>query len=293
MQPATTSQQALSNLQSFQSSMKNPTDILTQQQQQAGVPAQQQQVSGLRQAITNTTNLLNQIPSGVMGRTQGSLVTGAQANRIAQNESAPVYANLQKENQDYSGAQSDYDRLVQQAQTAANAEIGGQQQQLGNLQSIYSNLFGSEQAKAAQNLEQQKLAEQIREANMSRASNNSLAALLAGGGQNPTPTGSSPSTDPIQQSAYNDVFTRVNGTNDQLPQSNQQLISDYLATKRSADFGNPRDKAKLAIYTQLRPDLFASPSLNYLGAQDNKTNVPAQIGQRLAQSLNPLSMFGL
>lgn len=86
-----------------------------------------------------------------------------------------------------------------------------------------------------------------------------------GGGQSPAPK-----TDPLQQIAYNDVATRVG------QQSDQALISDFLATQKSANYGNPKDKLKLQIYQQLRPDLFATPSANYLGRLSNPQSAPKQ-----------------
>lgn len=154
---ATTSGQALTNLQNFQSQMKSPTDILTQQQQQLGIPGQQQQVSGLRQAITNTTNLLNQVAPSVYGRTQNSLVTNAQAGRQIQNEQAPISTELQNQGQQYSGAQSDLDRALQQAAQMSSLQVSGNQQSLDNLKSIYGSLYQQEQDAAAHELQQQQL----------------------------------------------------------------------------------------------------------------------------------------
>jgi hypothetical protein len=159
MQP-TTSAQALQQLESAQSSAQNPADILSSQEQSLGVPQAQQQVSGLRQAITNTTNLLNQVAPSVYGRTANSLVTTAQAGRQIANEQAPISTNLNKEQTDYSGASSDLTNLLSQASTRAGLQETGQENKIANLKDIYNALYGQESDAA-------KMAEQKYEANLS------------------------------------------------------------------------------------------------------------------------------
>lgn len=179
---ATTSAQALQNLQSFQGSMKNPADILTGQEQSLGVPQAQQQVSGLQQAIQNTTNLLNNVSPSVYGRTQDSLETDAQANREIQNESAPIQTTLGKQNTDLGNDQTNLQSLLGQAGTLAGLSAQGQTAQEGYLEDIYKNLYGQEQDQAAQAFQQQQLAEQEREANQKSSSSSGggldLSSLL-------------------------------------------------------------------------------------------------------------------
>lgn len=181
MQPKN-SAQALKQLQGYQAKMQNPQDILQSRQAALGIPQAQQNVSGLRQAITNTTNLLNQVPDSVRGRTGGSLVTAAQAGRQIQNEQAPVAQQLQSRGQEYGEAQEGYGMLSGQAEREANAQITGDQQRLGNLQSIYEALFGREQAKEAAKLEREKLAEARRAAKAASAGYGFGGGLGGGGG---------------------------------------------------------------------------------------------------------------
>src|SRR3990167_4690045 len=105
LQPKT-ADTALTDVQSYQTGMKQPGAILQEREQALGVPQAQQQVSGLRQAITNTTNLLNQIAPSVQGRTATSQVTAAQANRQIANEQAPVQENLARSEEHTSELQS-------------------------------------------------------------------------------------------------------------------------------------------------------------------------------------------
>ena len=180
---ATNSSQALSNLQSFQSGMQSPEAQLQKAQQDLGVTAAQQQVSGLQQAINNTTNLLNNVAPSVMGRTGNSLVTSAQANAQIANEQAPIETQLNKENQDYGVANTDYANREQQAENIANAEQTSQNNQLGYLQNIYQALYGQEQ-NAAQQAEQKRqfdaqLEESKREANLNYSLQHGAAPTLA------------------------------------------------------------------------------------------------------------------
>lgn len=72
-----------------------------------------------------------------------------------------------------------------------------------------------------------------------------LGGLSTGGGSKP-----SAKTNPLQQVAYDDVYTRVQQQND------DQIKSDYVATLQSAKYGNQKDLYKLQIYRKLRPDIF-------------------------------------
>lgn len=159
----TTSAQALGNVENFTKSMQSPDQIYGQESQSLGVPGAQQQVSGLRQAITNTTNLLNNVAPSVMGRTQNSLVTAAQAGRQIQNEQAPIQQKLAGLNTSESNAASDLSSLLSRASELSNLKVQGQNDKLTGLKNIYDALFGKEQAAASQKLEAQKLAEQARE----------------------------------------------------------------------------------------------------------------------------------
>lgn len=170
MPPATSSASALQNLQTAQSQQQTPDQIYSGVSQSLGLPAAQQQVSGLRQAITNTTNLLNNVAPSVYGRTQDSLVTSAQAGRQIQNESAPIQQTLSGQNTSLTNDQSDLGNLLSQATTQAQLKQQGQSDSLTNLENIYKDLYGQEQDSQAEADKQAALQEQIRESNLSSAS---------------------------------------------------------------------------------------------------------------------------
>lgn len=102
---------------------------------------------------------------------------------------------------------------------------------------------------------------QLAEQRAARAASNALSPSFGGGSSSPAIA--KPNTDPLQQDAYNDVYTRVT------KMTPAQVKSDYAATAKSAGFGNLRDKFKLEFYHALRPDLFktASPNVFANGSQ--------------------------
>lgn len=225
---ASNSTEAMANLQNFSGSMPSPSQDYMTAASSLGVPQQQQQVSGLRRAITNTTNLLNNVPGSVMGRTANSLVTSAQANRQILNESAPIESTLKQQSADAANAQDTLKNLLGEAGQQATLTEQGNANKLASLKAIYDSLFGKEQAAANAQLEQQKLdlAKQGQQSN-----SDYLNALLGGAG------GSTPSTPGLPQGmsqrsggGYNfnfgnnpvsaATFAKLNGTN----------ISDLLYT---------------------------------------------------------------
>lgn len=180
----TTSQQALTQLQGAQQAQQTPQQLTDAANTQFGVNGAQQQVTGLRSAIQNTTNLLNQVAPGVMGRTGNSLVTSAQANRIIQNEQAPISATLGKQTTDYTNAENDYKDLLGKAESSAQLNAAGQQQKMSYLQQLYSDLYGQEQDAA-------KSAEAQREFNVQASQKSS------GGGGGSSKSSSSSSNAPL------------------------------------------------------------------------------------------------
>lgn len=143
--PITTSAGALSALQSAQGSQQSGTALLSGQEAALGVPQEQQQVSGLRTAITNTTNLLNNVAPSVYGRTQNSLETSAQAGAEINNEQAPISQELSTQNTNLTNQESDLSANESKATANANLEETDQQNQLSYLDNLYQNLYGSEQ----------------------------------------------------------------------------------------------------------------------------------------------------
>lgn len=265
MQPAapsaTTSAQALQNLQSYQGQEQSPDQLLNTANTSLGVPQAQQQVTGLRQAINNTTTLLNGIPSSIQGRTGNSLVTSAQANAQIGNAEAPVNTQLNKENSDYSDANTTYEQLEQQAQAQANADLQGQTGQESYLQNIYNDLYGQEQNAAAAKFAQQQLAEQEREANLSAssasgASSPSLGSLLGElGSSSSTPAGNLTGGQSVQ--AADAAVRSLIDTNNA-----GTIVNTIDAIQKSAGYGNTYDQAKLQLLEKYMPGWFTNNQVN-------------------------------
>lgn len=226
MNPAN-SGQALQQLEAFQGSEKAPQDILSGQEQSLGIPAAQQQVSGLRQAITNTTNLLNQVAPGVYGRTANSLVTTAQAGRQIQNESAPIQTKLSGLNTAEGNASNDLNTNLSRAANLASLEQSGQSTKESGLMDIYKALYGQEQDTAAKQADAAKQAEAVREFNVSQANSKS------GGSGGLTGAQSLAQTEKAQQQAVVQKITQnlkqVAGRDGYVsPQSYASAASDFV-----------------------------------------------------------------
>lgn len=251
MQPqATTSAQALSQLQSAEQSSQDPNAILQAQNQQFGVNTQQQTVQGLQGALNNTTKLLQQVAPSVMGRTADSLVTNAQASKQVQNEQAPITTNLNNENTQYNQANQLLSTDQQQAQTAASGIYSGQQDKLSYLQNVYNNLFTSEQDAQAEQDKQAALAEQAREANLAYPS---LGGSDSSGAASPT-------TGPLTGGKTSAQAQADVGS--VLKSGIPNFLSWYSAVSKSAGYGNTYDQAKLQLLEAAAPGLFSNGQLN-------------------------------
>lgn len=196
------SQTALANYTSAANSQQSPDQIYQDTSNSLGVGAAQSQVSGLRAAITNTTNLLNNVAPSVYGRTQSSLVTSAQAGRQIENESAPIQSTLSKQGTDLSNDQSNLSGLLSQASTIAGLKQQGQSDKLTNLEDIYKALYGQEQDKQAEADKQAAAAEQVREANLSSSSS-------SGGGGSGSSSSGKLSTQDYAKSMSAQLSTKV------------------------------------------------------------------------------------
>lgn len=140
-----TSQDALNQLQQYRSSMRSQGDLLNEQNKQLGVDAAQQQVTGLRGAINNTTKMLQRVAPSIMGRTAHSLVNSAQATGQIANAQRPISQQLSEQGTQFSNANDEYNRLTGRASDMANSMYGDQQNQLSYMQNLYNSLYGREQ----------------------------------------------------------------------------------------------------------------------------------------------------
>lgn len=119
-------------------------------------------------------------------------------------------------------------------------------------------IYQTEQSAAEQRRQFEATLAYNRQKDAADRSANSYAPTYGGSAN---PSGSvAPTTDPIQQDAFNDVATRV------AKMSPAQIKADYAATAKSAGFGNIRDKYKLEFYAHMAPQIFGGKvSANALG----------------------------
>jgi len=172
----TTSADALSQLQGFQSSRKKPQDVLKESQTRLGIPSVQQRQVGLRSAIGNTENLIRGVDPSVTGRTSGSLVTEAQKQRLVSLERQPLDETFRTQSQALQGEETNLANLERNALTEAQLAMSADDQQQNNLQGIYSMLY---QREADERARQEREAEARRQA---QAQAQYLQSLLGGNG---------------------------------------------------------------------------------------------------------------
>lgn len=279
---AANSQQALSELQNAQAASQDPNTILANQRQQLGVDAAQQSVTGLRGAINNTTKMLQQVAPGVMGRTGNSLVTSAQANRIIQNEQAPISQNLENQGREYNQAGEDLNQLQQRAQEAASGLYQGQQDKLSYAQNLYNTLYKQEQdAQAARQAEADRQ-EQIRQFNENLALSKAAAARAGAGGNSFVLGGSAskPSAAPTAAASPSSQDLAYQSVQNFLKQGKAAAESDYQATLKSANYGNALDKLKVQLYNQQGIGV-SKPSAPYVPAPGSSSSKVGIGGQAL------------
>lgn len=178
---------ALSALNSFQPTSSE--DLMTQAQTKYGIPDLSNRVKALTGITNNLTNSISAVDPSVTGRTAGSLVTEGQRSALVNRERQPLLTDLSSNNQSLDTARGDLNTNQSFADKLASALASDQTDKYTRLKNQYDISKAAEDQKAAQQLEQQKLAEQAREANLSASSssaNNSYLASLLGGGAGST-----------------------------------------------------------------------------------------------------------
>ncbi len=252
MQP-TSSQEALAQLQAQQGQSQNPNQILQYQQQQLGVPAAQETLTGLRGAINNTTKLLKQVAPSVMGRAANSLVTQAQATRQIQNERAPLTETLGEQGGQYNEANLNLNELSKRAGESASGIYTGQQDKLSYLQNLYNTLYGREQDEINRAEDTRRFNEQQATARRGSGGGGSSFNLSDEAANSTTQGGAD---NPIKAKAVADVDSLLErkGTKD--------FYDEVRAIAQSAGYGNTYDQAKLELLQTKQPGLFKNGQLD-------------------------------
>lgn len=222
MQPARTLSQIISEIGPAYSSQQKLI-----RQQQAAIPGQiKAEEAGL---AAKQTQAFGDILNGARQRGLGfSGLPLAEQARYTATDYLPALARLRQSGREQATS-------LEQALLG----IGERQQNAALAQRQYE-----QQRYDTYQQQQRALAESRRQA----AAANTFSPSLGIGASGSTTT----ATNPIKQAAYNDVFTRIQ------QYTPAQLISDYNATKLSANYGNEKDKQKLLFYAQLLPSLFGA-----------------------------------
>jgi hypothetical protein len=239
------SRQAQQELQTFQQNRKSAGDYYSQYQNELGVGSAQQRANDMRQLIRNTETALKGVDESVSGRTQGSLVSEPQRQRLANMERQPLAEQLGGLQGGYSDEMQNYRDLLGQAGTKANLAYQSDADRLNALEGNYNRLFAQESAAEERRRWETELAEQRRQADSSasaKAASSFTPTFGNVGGQS-----TSPAQDPLKQRAQGAVLDLL-GTN------NTNLIKKtYDAIKKSAGYGNTYDQLKLQLIEQLYP----------------------------------------
>ena len=253
---------ALSAVNSAQANQQTPDQIMNQENTALGVPQAQQQVSGLQQAITNTTNLLNQVAPTVEGNTANSLVTASQQGQQIANQSAPIQADLSSDTSAYNTANANYTNLEGQAENLANADLTQQNDQITNLENMEQEAQNQLDSMLSANSNTDQLNAQEQEYQ---------AELSANSGGNITIGGNSGSTTPTSTS--NGKTSSTSNTGAQMVAKGGNATNGYAFTNngQSVNAAQYASDKGISLYTLLNTmaasgDVGAKTALTFTGS---------------------------
>jgi hypothetical protein len=106
--------------------MENPLDIYNKALESLGIADARTRVQSTKEQLMNTENLLRNVEGNVSGRTQDSVVTEAQRQRLVAQEQEPLNEAMRVQGQNFDLAAGDYDRKI--AEGTAQTEYGIQGQ---------------------------------------------------------------------------------------------------------------------------------------------------------------------
>lgn len=173
---------AFQSLNDFNSTRETPQAATDAANSKYGVTGLASQLDQLRGLTSNLQTAIGNVAPSVAGRTSGSLVTQAQRDAITNNETQPLTDQFNKVSTNLNDVNGQYNEAQGLASNYANSLLTSDQQKYQDLFGQYTNAQSQEAATAAQALEQQKLAEQVREANLS------ASTARAGQSAGPSPT---------------------------------------------------------------------------------------------------------
>lgn len=173
--------QSYDELTNYQSKKKNPTELYNDAVSSLGIPEVRTRVANLRRSLVDTENLLSGVEGSVKGRTQGSLVTEAQRQRLTAIEREPIAGQLGKMQSAYGVETGNLGDLMGEANSKTQLAIQGQTQgeesirtKLEKYKEMWARLKKDEDAKAEAAREAARLA-------VERSSRSSSSSSKSGG----------------------------------------------------------------------------------------------------------------
>lgn len=207
-------QTAYTNLTSFNKSAPTAQSIQEQTSQKYNIGGLTTRLSDLQTGVNNLQTSLNNVNPSVTGRLQGNFATTAQRDALIAKEQAPIAQNLATEDKGLQEAQTNLTNARTEANTEANAQLTDQAKTYQQLLDTYNAANARDQFAATQALEQAKLDEMKREANIKSGGGSGydigslLGAIMGGGNQPSTPQSKAGMT---QRSDGGFNFTDANG----------------------------------------------------------------------------------
>lgn len=135
---------AQSNLSQFQKTQKSASDLYSGAEAELGVQGARDTASRTKQALNLTQGLINNLPGSVTGRTQGSLVSEAQRQRLLANEMQPLTNQYNIQGGQYSDQQNALNALLGQAAQKSGLQYQSQTDRYNQLNDIYKTLLGQQ-----------------------------------------------------------------------------------------------------------------------------------------------------
>jgi len=168
--------QAEADYLSYLRGIENPLDTYNKAVTSLGIPDVRASVQSLRKQILDSENLLNQVEGSVTGRTQGSLVTEAQRQRLVAQERQPIAEQAQKSYGALGTESANLQDLLGQATNQVSLAQQGFQQKAEPLRTRFESAT-SREAEERRRVEADRLyQEQIRQYNATLAASKASTA---------------------------------------------------------------------------------------------------------------------
>lgn len=249
----------LNQLRDFQAKRRKPQDILSEEETKLGLPSATQRLTGLRGAISNTENLLRGVDPSVTGRTQGSLVTEAQRQRMVAQEREPISEQFREQSRALEGETANTTDIANRALKSTQLGVEDLNTQENAMRTLYSSLYQREQdeyqkqqaeiarkERERQFLEQQRqFNEQLRSSQAAVNAQNAYMKYLGSSGSRAAAPAPKVDTAKIQQNEDAAYLGRLRS----LPQDQQVAIIAGL--RQGAQRGDGRSSRLFSLGKQL------------------------------------------